>query len=401
MELASTGWDVISAAVIFVLGALFSIKVSRAFATSSKRALALYLWHTVFCVMYALYVMDSGGDAVYYYQAAKEGAVEFSLGTAAVSVFTMLFTEVLGLSFLGTFLAYNLFGYMGLLAFDASLQASVEDKSRTVRRCATLIVFLPSASFWSSAIGKDALSFMAAGLALWSALSLGRRAWLMWGAVALMLFVRPHIAALMVMALAGSMFLQARVSILQRLLVGSAALGSAAVLIPFALKYSGLEASADWADFNEYVDIRQRHNMEGGGGVDISSMSLPLKLFTYLFRPLPFEAHNIPALAASIDNVVLLLLMLIVAWQMIKRRKATVAANRAFLWIYSLSAWLILALTTANLGISVRQKWMFVPMLIFLLISVIGKPRKRVSVGLHQPAPDSAAVQQVMPWHRQ
>lgn len=400
MELASTGWDVISAAVIFVLGALFSIKVGRAFETSSKRALALYLWHTVFCVMYALYVLDSGGDAIHYYQAAKEGAVEFSLGTAAVSVFTMLFTEVLGLSFLGTFLAYNVFGFMGLLAFDASLQTSVEDKSRTVRRFATLIVFLPSVSFWSSAIGKDSLSFMAAGLALWAALSLGRRAWLMGVAVALMLFVRPHIAALMVMALAGSMFLQARVSMLQRLLVGSIALGFAVVMIPFAMEYSGLKTSSDLADLTEYIDTRQSYNMEGGGGVDISSMSLPLKLFTYLFRPLPFEVHSIPALAASIDNVVLLFLMLIGAWQMIKRRKATVVANRMFLWVYLISTWLILALTTSNLGISVRQKWMFAPMLIFLFISVIGKPRKRISVSLHQPAPVSAAVQQVTPWHR-
>lgn len=34
--------------------------------------------------------------------------------------------------------------------------------------------------------------------------------------------------------------------------------------------------------------------------------------------------------------------------------------------------WLIFATTTANLGIAVRQKWMFAPMLIFLLLSVTG-----------------------------
>jgi hypothetical protein len=36
-------------------------------------------------------------------------------------------------------------------------------------------------------------------------------------------------------------------------------------------------------------------------------------------------------------------------------------------------------LTTANLGISVRQKWMFAPMLIFLFISFIGRPRQHAA----------------------
>jgi len=35
----------------------------------------------------------------------------------------------------------------------------------------------------------------------------------------------------------------------------------------------------------------------------------------------------------------------------------------------------VLAMTTANLGIAIRQKWMFAPMLIFLLISLVGKNR--------------------------
>jgi hypothetical protein len=47
-----------------------------------------------------------------------------------------------------------------------------------------------------------------------------------------------------------------------------------------------------------------------------------------------------------------------------------------FLLAYSVTAWVMLALTTANLGISVRQKWMFAPMLIFLFLSVAGRRRR-------------------------
>jgi hypothetical protein len=46
------------------------------------------------------------------------------------------------------------------------------------------------------------------------------------------------------------------------------------------------------------------------------------------------------------------------------------------MWVYVFGSWLILAMTTANMGIALRQKWMFAPMLIFLLISVIGRRRQ-------------------------
>jgi hypothetical protein len=39
------------------------------------------------------------------------------------------------------------------------------------------------------------------------------------------------------------------------------------------------------------------------------------------------------------------------------------------MWLYVLLTWVVLATTTANLGISMRQKWMFTPVLVFLLIS--------------------------------
>lgn len=378
MDLVTTPWHVLSAALVFLFGAILGIKSSKAFDTSNQRALVLYLWHSLFCIVYIFYVGASGGDALTYYRTSLSDGIEFSLGTGAVELFTAFLSLVLGLSVLGTFLAFNMIGFLGLIAFDATLQSATADKVRWVRRLATFIVFLPSVSFWSSAIGKDALSFMAAGLALWAAQHLKKRAWLMVVALLVMLLVRPHIAALMVMALAAAAVAQPRVAIAERLLVGGFALAVAIVMVPLAMQTSGLGSNAGVADLSEYIDNRQSYNLEGGGGVDISSMPLPVKLFTYLFRPLPFEAHSIPALAASIDNVVLLFLVIAGAWQMARGRRATGTANRAFLWIYALSSLLILSLVTANLGISVRQKWMFAPMLIFLFISVLGRPRQRV-----------------------
>mgnify|MGYP006892722840 FL=1 len=46
-----------------------------------------------------------------------------------------------------------------------------------------------------------------------------------------------------------------------------------------------------------------------------------------------------------------------------------------FLASHSLVTWTILAITTANIGIAIRQKWMFVPMIIIFLMIFIGEKR--------------------------
>lgn len=379
MELFPSAWQFICSVLVFVSGILVTISLGKRFHTTTRRSLAIYGWHTIFCIIATLYLVANGGDALDYYNTASAGNIEFSVGTAAVDFITVFFTSVLGFSFFGTSLVYNIPGFIGLLAFDASLQAATAEKTKYIRRLATLIVFLPSISFWSAAIGKDSLSFMAAGCALWAALNLKRRTWLMAAAIAIMLMVRPHIAGIMVIALAGSLITRRDIPLIRRFGLGATTLLAAALIIPFAMNYAGLGSGANAQDLNNYIEQRQQYNQGGGTSFDLASMSPPAQLFTYLFRPLPFEARSIFALAASLDNTILLLLFIAGGWNILKRRKPTGAGNRSFMWLYSLLAWGLLAVTTANQGISLRQKWMFAPMMIFLLISLIGKPRRRLT----------------------
>lgn len=103
-----------------------------------------------------------------------------------------------------------------------------------------------------------------------------------------------------------------------------------------------------------------------------------MQIFTYLFRPLIVEARSIPTLAAAIDNLVLLFLFLISSISILKtKRLKSSVENRQFMWFYSIICVLILATTTANLGIAIRQKWMFTPFLIYLLITVLKTSNKK------------------------
>jgi hypothetical protein len=190
------------------------------------------------------------------------------------------------------------------------------------------------------------------------------------------LLVRPHIAGMMILALAGSQLIHHKIPLSRRLLLGGVALVAAALIVPFALNYAGVGNPPATGNLVGYIEQRQQENLEGGGAIDLSSMSLPMQLFTYLFRPLPYEATSIFTLAASVDNIILLGLSIAGIWQLLKRRQKELPGNRAFMWFYAMLAWVILGVTTANLGISLRQKWMLAPMLIFLFISLIGRRKK-------------------------
>lgn len=384
-------WSFFSSFLVFFIGAILIGRVRRKFLTKRSKALLIYSWHTLFCILYFWYSMEYGADAIAYYNKAVAGRFDFYFGTAAVDGLTSLLVHGLGFGILSCFLVFNIFGTVGLLAFDAALQEVVKNKSVALKRLATIIVFLPSVSFWSSAIGKDAISFLAIGLALWSALNLHKRVGLMFFAIFLILFVRPHMAGMMVIALAASAMFDPKASMIKRIFLGTLAFAGVMVMVPFALQYAGVSDPSSAESLIEYVEKRQSYNMDGGGGVDIASMSLPMQLFTYMFRPIIFEARSITAMAAALDNLILLYLFIAGGIALIKKRKRNFTENRKFMWVYAGLAWLVLAMTTANLGIAVRQKWMFAPFLIFLLISLIGKEKR---------SPSTIAAQQMMPRYR-
>src|SRR3546814_14884736 len=93
-----------------------------------------------------------------------------------------------------------------------------------------------------------------------------------------MALVRPHIAGIMVIALAGSLVLQRRLPLGQRVFLGGAALAATAAIVPFALTYAGLGAASGTDDILNYVEQRQSVNQQRSSSVDIASMSLPVKL---------------------------------------------------------------------------------------------------------------------------
>lgn len=381
VALVSSAWHVISATVTVLLGAVIVYQLSKVFHIRSRVALGLYAWHSLFALAYIYISLTIGADSIGYFEASRNIYELFRPGTLAVTYFTGFFSTTLGMSYLGVFAVFNIIGTVGLIAFAGALAEVEPHLAKWSQRWLPLLLFLPGASFWSAAISKDAFSFFAAGVAVWGVLRPSSRWPAMLLAVAALLLVRPHIAVVMMVALAGALIFGLRSAVIIRVILGFLAAAVGAFMLQFALEYVGLENASGTADFVDYVEQRQNANTEGGSSVDLVGMSVPVRLFTYLFRPLFVDAGNVLGLASSVENLVLLLIVAIAVFS-IFGRKRSVLPN--FAWVatllFSLLTWGVLANTTANLGIATRQKWMFVPLLLVWLLSYLRPPKGETSL---------------------
>ena len=379
ISVASTAWEVVSLVGVFVLGLALTSKLGKWFGLPVKYGILIYLWHTSFCVLYIFYSMSNPADSLVYFVRSLTWNQFPTIGTNFVIAFTSLFTQDLGFSYGGTFFIYNIIGTAGLIAFSASLRETLRGTSRRVRWAVTILPFLPSFSFWSTAIGKDSLAFFGIGLVCWTTASPFKRYPAMVIGVLALFAVRPHMAGILLICLSFAFLLAKEGSLWSKLLLNAVALPFSASVIVVALGYLGLGEDISVDQLTTYMEQRQSYNLEGGSSIDIAQASVPARIFTYLFRPLFFETYGMFGFVVSIENLILLGAFVAFCLNLIWRRSCLSRFQRVFCFLYIATSWLVLANVTANLGIAIRQKTMFTPMLLLLMLSYLPYARRAVA----------------------
>ncbi len=323
----------------------------------------IFFWHTFFSIFYYWYSLFNTADATLYYKYSFSNNLEIYPGTKALIYLTSLFSKGLDASYLNTTLFYNFFGTFGIFLFYFSLKKYLNNLSWYWK----LIIFIPSMSFWSAGLGKDAISFFSICLFLYTLSSNNKIYIFLPISFFIMFIVRPHIALMMIVSFVIYFIIRSKVHILFKVITLPIIVASITFSSSFVQQYIGLEeASID--SVSSYVEQRQGYNQSGGSSIDLQSMSYPMQIFTYIFRPLPFDAHSTLALFTSIENTILLFLFIYILFISKFRLYSFVEGKNTWLLIYAFLTCSMLAITTANLGIATRQKWMFMPIFIYLLI---------------------------------
>nr|WP_317630567.1 hypothetical protein [uncultured Flavobacterium sp.] len=342
--------------------------------SDSKILKGLWCYHLLFAFVYAQFFT---GDANYYWEVAAAMDYEtFSenlttkLGTYFIFSFNYFPASYLGMSYLAGTILHALYGFIGLCCFYALTVKLVPKNSFLGKiKLFPFLFFLPNLHFWSVAVGKDSTSFLFVGLIFYSFLNIKRRLALASIGFLFLYLIRPHVALFVFVAMGLSFLISKHASKAQRIFLSALILAAAIAILPKVLEYSNIE-SLSTENIDSFTSERtgnlSRSHTESR--VDISSYPFPIKVFTFLFRPLFFDINNITALLASIENLILLVLFIKTL-----KQKPLKTLKAAPLQIQALAIFLVLGTlafsqTLSNLGIMLRMRNMFLPALIIIIL---------------------------------
>ena len=370
LDISDAVWLPVLIPVFWIIGLRIAVKLQIPVRLGS----ALYWWHTLFSLMYYLISSVKISDARGYYAAGQHPDWVIAVGSQFVNFLSGILVSVLGMGCFSTFIVFGFFGYIALLLLAHLLivyypeEYGVEVNWRMVY----IVLFLPSLSYWSCALGKDALAFLGCCLALFATVDLLRRKWLLFLAIFIMYMVRPQAAMCMLIAIALAILFSSDVTYTFRVFMSLLMVVAMVFLLPYVIQYIGIERKG--GDVGGYLAWSQEFGYNGdAGSIVISDMAWPVRLFAYMFRPLFIDAKNVLMLLSSLENMLLLFLFVKCSREIV--RIVVVGNNFLFRYamVYSALMWVMLGNTTTNLGGAFRQKSMFLPALLALLVFAVAR----------------------------
>lgn len=350
----------------------------------------LFYYHLFFALLFGWYVSTFGGDSVGYWRHPgrfwkEEGWLGLhSPGTPYVYFITYPLSQLLGLSFWGGTVLFSLFGFLGVVFLYLLIPKVLPtNPSMFGYKLFPAILFMPNMHFWSGGIGKDSMVFFSICLFIYSIANIRKNIhWLIFSFY-ITFFIRPHIALVMLVGLGLALLVSSRgASPFWRFAFLLVSIGVFVVISPTVFDFIGVDQES-LDNYESLANVRSKNlsRSSTGSAIAISDYPLPLKLFTFFFRPLFFDAINLFGFIVSFENLFYFILTL------------SVLRIKSVMLIYRmpvvLKACVVISIATAffmssslgNLGIVIRQKnmvmFMFLLVLLYLLSHFQYKPLNR------------------------
>jgi hypothetical protein len=334
----------------------------------------LFYWHMLIGLAYASYA--KGTDASFYWNGfGNRGFVGetwfsfYGISTTFMFFLNFPFSQVLGLSYWTGSLLYSLVGYVGFVYLFLIIKENFPANIRLFGYALfPLILFLPNLHFWSSGVGKDSLSFFCIAGFFYALTAPNKRVLLLMFTFILLYHVRPHMALIMVVGGGAALLFSGDLKPLQKAFAIVVLVIGSFFIYDRVFTFLGIDDPSNLEAFEEKAEFYSHHlgTSRVGSAVDISSYSFPMRLFTYLYRPLFFDAHNFATLLSSFENFFYLLLTFTAIYKgnIINAFKKSPMVIKAGLFSFVMAA-LAFSNSLSNLGIIMRMKNM--TMIYFLL----------------------------------
>ncbi len=335
----------------------------------------LFIYHAFFCVVYYYFILSNYGDALTYYKHALYSYpyfLEYPVGTNFIKTIVYPLVQFFDMNFFVVSFLFSLFGFFGLLIFYLVVKENIGKN-----KLFSIILFIPGLNFWTASLGKDTLSFFAIALITFGFSKLDKRKGLIIIGLLLLMLIRPHMAMIIVFAASLAVFISSKsISFKSKLFLLMGSISFVVLSADMILEYLKLD-SLSIESIEENIGKRASYNTEGGGGVDIANYNTAMKMFTYLFRPLFFDSFGLLSLIVSLENLFYLILFSMMLNRNFFKFILKTSLFIKFNFIYGILALMLLSATTANLGIAIRQKNMFILNMFIVILFFIYNRKKR------------------------
>jgi hypothetical protein len=337
----------------------------------------LFFYHILLSLAYYGYAQFNSSDSVYYYNKViynfrgDTWGSFYGTSTKFIEFIAYPFIRFLGFSYEAAMALYSFFGFLGFVYFYVFFSENLRFKHKLMGwDLLTITFFLPNLHFWSGSFGKGAVIFLGLGLFFYGVSKIKERVVALVIAGVIIYHVRPHIMLVVLVSTAiGFVFSTKGVKPVWRWTFLTGAIVAFFFIYRDVLTQVGID---EGEVLTQSFDFTHRASELGKAtsGIDISNYSLPMQVFTFLYRPLFFDAPGMLGIAVSFENVFYLVVTLMVfgklrGWKYLLTSGPLVKG--AILSFLTVS--IALAQVSGNLGLAMRQKSQVTILLMFVVIS--------------------------------
>ena len=361
----------LGALILFVLlfvvnQGIFNVYEKKHRFFDKKKMNLLFLYHTFFYGFYLWYSSNNPSDSKGYFTVTSthQGSWIELFGTDTNFIYFMAYPFYqMGISsYEALMFLFSWFGYLGFVYAFLFFRENIPVKVKMFKcEFLTLLLFLPNMHFWTVALSKGAPIFLGLMMFTYAITKPQKRLFLLVLSSIIIFHIRPHVFMFVAVgAVVGYMSGQENISLQKKLLISCGLIVTLLMVQDQILAVVGLQNSEDIVGgFTEFAEERSSDlSRKAGSGVDMSSYPLPLKLFTFWFRPLFIDAPSFMGFVTSFENLLYLFIFLKVL------KKDFVKFIMKSTSFVKMSAMIFLATSFAmtfimsNLGIIMRQKSM-------------------------------------------
>jgi hypothetical protein len=343
----------------------------------------LFWYHLFLSFVYYIYAVFNPSDSSNYYRKiieyyrGPEWSDFYGTSTTFIEWFGFPFVHGLGFTYEAMMALFSFLGFLGFIYFYKFFRERIIFENKLFGfDLFHLFFLLPNLHFWSGSFGKGSFIFLGIGLLFYGLNNIPKRYWILIIGALLTYHIRPHILlVILASSLIGFTFSTKGVGWGLKLIMILIAAFSLAFIYQDVFRMVGVNEET-FLEEGLNMSHRARELSSATSGLDITSMSLPEQVFTFLFRPLFFDAPGMLGIIVSFENVFLLLVTLTFLFRggLFFILKGDFAVKTSFFSFITVS--IALAQISGNLGIAIRQKSQVMILFLFVIIQLYDDQKK-------------------------